>query len=71
MCAVVSYVLKQATFGRFHSTKMGNLTLDGNFRIAERAPLYFWSEQESQRLIVGCMQRKQERIKSMDFRTCT
>ena len=31
----------------------------------------FWSEHESQRLIVGCMRIKQERIKSMDFRTCT
>ena len=30
----------------------------------------FWSEYESQRLIVGCMHIKQERIKSMDFHTC-
>ena len=48
------------------------MTLDGLFRIAERATLsFFWSEHESQRLIVGCMHIKQERIKSMDFRTCT
>ena len=50
---------------------MGNLTPHGLFRIAERATLYFWSAHESQRLIVGYMQRKQEHIKSMDFRTCT
>ena len=45
---------------------MGNLTFHGLFRIAERAVAH-----ESQRLIVGYMQRKQEHIKSMDFRTCT